>query len=156
MPPISDVARAKVRARVESTMDALVTILRGGRGSLDPSTLLVSGMAGATTVYDDPASSGKGGKAHLHVVTGQGSVATGAGNIDMRQVVVAIPWSAPAPRRDDVVWVRSPGQDTGLAGAALRVVEVSGGGLFGDARRASCTLWGTSPSWTGAGTGAIT
>ena len=41
------------------------------------------------------------------------------------------------------------GQDGELTGAALRVVEVSGGGLFGECRALSCTLWGKSSAWDG-------
>lgn len=152
---ISEYAKARVRAYTEGNMDGLVTILRGGRGELNKVTLEVSGLAGAQTIYDDDEQTGAGGKARVHKVTGQGSVSVaGAGNIDMRQVIVSIPFASQMPRRDDVVLVRDSGEDQDLTGATLRVVEVDGGGAFGDARRMSCTLWGKSPRWTGTGSGA--
>lgn len=148
---ISATAQAKVRASTERAMDALVVILRGGKGVLDKATGRVSGLSDAATVYDDPNHPGAGGIAGIHTVTGQGSVSNGVGQIDTRQVVVSIPWSAELPRRDDLVCVIDGGQDTALAGAALRVVEVAGGTRFADARRMSCTLWGKSGYWTGEG-----
>lgn len=146
---ISATAKAKVRAYAERNMDARVMILRGGKGVLDKTTGRLSGMSDAESIYDDPTAPGTGGIAGIHTVTGQGSVSNGAGQIDTRQVVVSIPWSARLPRRDDVVQVIAGGEDETLNGAALRVVEVAGGTRFADARRISCTVWGKSGYWTG-------
>lgn len=156
MPIISATAIGKVREYTEGNMDGSVTILRGGPGLLDKTTGKVSGMAGAVQIYGDPVAAGTigtiGGKARVHTVTGEGSLSVGPGQIDVKQVTVSIPWVGPAIRRDDIVLVRSAGQDIQLVGSALRVVEVAGGTLFGDARRLSCTLWGKSAYWDGAGT----
>lgn len=141
--PISQTAVDKVRKRTEANMDAQVTILRGKPGVLDEVTGRVSGMTNSAPIYD--------GKARLHPVSGQGSLSLGPGNVDQRSTTVSIPWNAAPVQRDDVVLVRDPGRDTQLTGAALRVVEVTGGGAFGDARRCSCTLWGKSAYWDGKG-----
>lgn len=136
-------------------MDGLVTILRGGPGVLDQNTGRVSGMSNAVQIYGDPVATGVigtiGAKARVHTVTGQGSLSLGPGQIDIRQTTVSIPWDAVAAQRDDIVLVRSAGQDDEMVGAALRIVEVAGGTLFGDARRLSCTLWGRSAYWDGDG-----
>lgn len=143
MPLVSQTAIDAVRRYTEGNMDGSVTVLRGARGELDKTTGRVSGMVGGTPVYD--------GKARVHLVTGQGSLSLGPGQVNIRQTTVSIPWGAPVPQRDDLVLIRDAGQDDTLTGAALRVVEVSGGGLFGDARRMSCTLWGKSAQWDGTG-----
>lgn len=136
-------------------MDGLVTILRGGAGVLDKATGKVTGTSNAVQIYGDPVSPGVigtiGRKARIHTVTGQGSLSLGPGQVNIRQTTVSIPWDAPPVYRDDIVLVRSAGQDAQLTGAALRVVEVAGGGLLGDARRLSCTLWGRSAYWDGDG-----
>lgn len=139
-------ARRHVRAYAESNMDGHVTISRGGRGVLDKATGRVSGMSGATTVYD--------GIARLHTVSGQGSISVGQGEVDTRSVTVSIPWSADLPQRDDVVLFVDGGADQTMNGRAGRVVEVDGGGYFGDARRMQCVVWGTSEYWTSRGVGA--
>jgi hypothetical protein len=140
-----DDARAHVRAYTESNMDGQVIVRRGGRGALDTTTGVVSGMAGATEVYN--------GKARLHLVAGQGAISIGPGQFDQRAVTISIPWASPLPQQDDVVEVVSGGADQTMNGVALRVIEVEGGGLFGDARRMQCVAWGYSEYWTGQGTG---
>jgi hypothetical protein len=155
MSPVSDTAIAKIRARTEGSMDGLVTILRGKPGTLNKATGRVSGITDARQIYGDPVAAGTigtvGGKARVHTVTGQGSLSLGPGQIDVRQTTVSIPWDADPVYRDDIVLVRSAGRDSSLTGATLRVVEVAGGTLFGDARRLSCTLWGRSAYWDGDG-----
>jgi hypothetical protein len=155
MPLIPPDVIAQVREYAESNMDALVTVLRGKPGVLDKTTGRVGGMSAATQVYGDPVPAGqigtKGARARIHLVSGQGSLALGPGQVNLRQATVSIPWAAPVPQRDDLVLIRSAGQDSSLAGAALRVVEVTGGGAFGEARRLSCTLWGQSSAWDGDG-----
>lgn len=152
MPVISEIARLTVRNYAESNMDGLVMILRGGRGQLNPQTGVVSGMVGATLVYGDE----NGAKARIHTVSGQGSISLGPGQIDTRSATISIPWGAPTiPQRDDVIVVIDGGSDTTLDGNAFRVVEVSGGGAFGDARRMSCVAWGKSGYWTGTGLGDV-
>lgn len=155
MPVISEVAKQMVRNYAENNMDALVVILRGGRGQLNPKTGVVSGMAGARSIYDSDAGNGSGGKARIHTVSGQGSISLGPGQVDTRSATISVPWSATIPQRDDVVLVISGGSDTTLNGNAFRVVEVSGGGAFGDARRMSCVAWGKSEYWTGLGLGGV-
>lgn len=152
---ISAVGIAKVRARTESNMDGLVTIIRGTPGVLDEATGRVSGMSNAVQVYGDQVAAGAigtvGAKARVHTATGDGSLSVGPGQIDLKQTTVSIPWAAPAVLRDDLVLIRSAGQDTQMDGSALRVVEVAGGTSFGDSRRLSCTFWGKSSYWDGAG-----
>lgn len=155
MPAVPAAVIAQVRAYTEGNMDGRVTILRGKPGVLDQSTGRIGGMSNAVQVYGDPVPDGTigtvGAKARVHLVSGQGSVSLGPGTINMRQTTISIPWAAPEPQRDDLVIIRSAGADQSTNGAALRVVEVSGGGLFGDARRLSCTLWGKSSNWDGDG-----
>lgn len=143
MPLVSQAQIDRVRRYTEGNMDGLVTILRGGKGVLDKTTGKISGLSNAVQIYD--------GKARVHLVSGQGSLQLGPGTINLRQTTVSIPWDAPIPQRDDIVQIRDAGQDDTMTGAALRVVEVAGGGLFGDARRLSCTLWGKSSQWDGNG-----
>jgi hypothetical protein len=78
-------------------------------------------------------------------------VQLGEGQVDVRQVIVSIPWNATAPHRDDLVQVTACKQDPDMIGRYLRVVEVAGGSLFHDARRLSCTMWNPSRRWSGAG-----
>lgn len=115
----------------------------------------LSGAPGATptgfSTPGDQATADTGGKARIHKVTGQGSISNGPGEYDMRQLIVSIPWAAALPRQDDIVLIRDGGVDTTLNGSVLRIVEIEGGGAFGDARRLSCTLQGQSEYWTGAG-----
>lgn len=152
---VSSGAIAAVRRYAEGNMDALVTILRGGPGALDPATGRISGMSDPVQIYGDPVPAGTigtvGAKARVHTVSGSGSLSLGPGQVNIKQTTVSVPWSATPPQRDDVVLIRDAGQDDSMTGAALRVVEVAGGGLFGDARRLSCTLWGFSSQWDGDG-----
>lgn len=142
MPVVSAHAIARIRAFAEGNMDGLVTVLRaGGVSQMDPVTLEVGGMAGAAKVYE--------GKARVHPFSGQGTISLGPGQIDQRSGTISIPWGAPVPQKDDVVLVRSAGEDHDLDGVAARVVGVSGGGLFGDARRLQCVVWGRSSVWDG-------
>jgi len=155
VPTVPAAVLNQVRSYTEGNMDGLVTILRGKPGTLDKTTGRITGMSGSVQVYGDPVPDGTigtiGAKARVHLVSGEGSVSLGPGTINMRQTVVSIPWNAPDTQRDDLVIIRSGGADQSLNGAALRVVEVSGGGLFGEARRLSCTLWGKSANWDGDG-----
>jgi hypothetical protein len=155
MPAVPAAVIAAVRNYAEGNMDGLVTILRGGAGVLDQATGKVSGLSGAVQIYGDPVPDGTigtiGAKARVHLVTGQGSLSLGPGEINIRQTTVSIPWDGAIPQRDDIVLIRDAGQDDTLTGASLRVVEVAGGGFFGDARRLSCTTWGYSAQWDGDG-----
>jgi hypothetical protein len=155
MPTVDPAVIAAVRTYTESNMDGLVTILRGGVGVLDPVTGSMGGLSNAKQIYGDPVPDGVigtiGAKARVHPVTGQGSLSLGPGQINVRETTVSIPWSAQVPQRDDIVLIRDAGQDDTLTGASLRVVEVAGGGYFGDARRLSCTTWGYSAQWDGNG-----
>ena len=158
---ISPYARQRVREYVEGNMDGLVTVVRGKRGGLDPVTGNVKGLVITGVVYGgagvtvDNVDADAGGKARVHLVAGQGTVSNGPGEFDMRQVTISIPFSADPqsmPRRDDVVLIRSGGQDGELNGQTARVLSADGGGLFGEARRMQCTLWGRSEYWTSQGT----
>jgi hypothetical protein len=111
----------------------------------------VSVMAADFVTPAEQATGDTGGKARVHKVTGQGSLSNGPGEYDLRQVIVSIPWAATLPRQDDIILIRDGGVDKTLNGSVLRIVEVEGGGAFGDARRLSCTLQGYSEYWTGAG-----
>lgn len=138
---ISAFARAAVRKRVEAQMTATVQILRGQLGAMDPTTLKVGGLQNSTVIYE--------GNARIHTLSGEGSLSLGDGQIDQRQVVISIPWDAPIPQRDDVVIIGNDDEaDTTVDGLALRIVEVAGGTLFGDARRLSCVAWGPSRYWS--------
>lgn len=148
---VSAVGRALVRRHVSRNQNATIKLLRGDVGAMDPVTLKVPGLSNYATLYG-PGIAPYNGQARIHPVSGEGSIATGEGDLDLRQVVVSIPWDAPMPARDDVVQVvQDTLSDGDLTGATFRVVEVSGGSLFGDARRMSCTLWGRSRYWTGKG-----
>jgi hypothetical protein len=147
-PPITfdmNAARAHVRAYTESFMDAQIIIRRGGRGTLDPATGVVSGMAGATEVYN--------GKARIHLASSQGDLSVGPGEFDQQAMTVSIPWASPVPQQDDVVEVVDGGADQTLNGNALRVLSAEGAGLFGDARRFQTVTWQESEYWTSQGTG---
>ena len=139
---ISQVARTKVRRRAEAQMTDSVTVYRGQIGALDPSTGILAALANATQIYSGPG--------RLHIMSGTGTVALGGGTIAQAQVVISIPMSAPLPYRDDVVTVdvaddADPTEQTRV----LRVLEVAGGSLFGDARRLTCTAWAPSRYWAG-------
>jgi hypothetical protein len=155
MPSIPADVITKVRQYAESNMDALVTIVRGRQAEMDETTLMVGGTTSAVQVYGEPVPDGqvgtRGAKARIHSVSGQGSISLGPGQINLRTATVSIPWGATPPQRDDIILVRDAGQDQALVGAALRIVEVSGGTAFGDARRLQCTLWGKSSTWDGDG-----
>jgi len=138
---ISAAARALVRRRVEAQMTARITILRGGRGTLDPATGLVGGLANAQTVYT--------GKARIRTVSGAGVLAIGEDQIDTRQTLISIPIDSPVPRCDDLVRVEEDGTaDPDLGGRLFRVTEVEGGSLFGDACRMAATSFYDSSRWS--------
>lgn len=137
-PSASALARRLVRGRAQAQMVSTVTILRGALGVLDPATGQVGGVRSASTVYV--------GMARIRSVEPQGVVAVGGGEVDVRRTVVSIPIGSPVPRRDDLVRVDTD-SDVDLATRFLRVTDVDGGGLFGDARRLYCTGWHESRSW---------
>lgn len=138
---VTPLARAKVREGVQRFMTTPLTILRGDLGGFDETTGLVGGLTNVKTIFT--------GKGRVHTITGQGGVVAGNGEFDTRQVIVSIPWnSKPVPQRDDLVVVGTDSiADVELTGEVYRVMEVEGGGLFGDARRLSCVGWHPSRYW---------
>lgn len=133
-------ARSLVRRRVEAQMLSTITVLRGNLGTLNPTTGMVGGLTGATTVY--------AGKARIRTVSGAGVINVGGGEIDQRSTVISIPISSPVPHRDDLVLIGEDDEaDPDLDTRIFRVMEVDGGSYFGDARRLSCTGWLSSRYW---------
>lgn len=129
-------------------MNSQITVLRGSLGALNPTTGLVGGLSGALTIY--------AGMARIRTVSGSGVLSTGGGTIDTRQTIISIPMVAAIPYRDDIVTVSEVNQDpdgsqadTDLITRAWRVLDVDGGGYFGDARRMTCTQFFDSRYWTG-------
>ncbi len=137
---VSPLARALVRRRVEAQMLATITILRGALGTLNPTTGLVGGLASAVTVYT--------GKARIRSVTGSGVIDVGGGEIDQRSTVISIPIAATAPRRDDLVVIgQDDAADAELDTRIFRVMEVDGGGYFGECTHLNCTGWYSNRLW---------
>lgn len=137
----STMARAAVRRRIEGAMSYRILISRGTLGQLDETTGLVGGITDANTVYRGPA--------RIREVTGSGVVDLGGGEIAQRSAIISIPISSPnIPVRDDLVQVIDDGDaDRTLDTRVFRVLEVDGGGLFGDARRMTCSGWFQSRWW---------
>lgn len=136
----SATARQLIRARTEAAMVATITILRGNLGTLNVTTGEVGGLASATTIY--------AGKARIRNVNGTGVINVGDGEIDQRSTVISIPIDSPVPFRDDLVRIDNDGNtDTDLDSRIFRVLDVDGGGMFGDARRMTCTSWHESRYW---------
>lgn len=137
----SSLTRAAVRRRVEQAMGSIILISRGTLGELDPVTLLVGGITAANTIYDGPA--------RIRTVNGADTVSLGGGEIAVRNTIISIPMSVTAvPRRDDLVQVISDsGSDADLDSRVFRVLDVDGGGFFGDARRLGCAGWYQSRWW---------
>lgn len=138
---VTPFARAKVRESVQRFMTTPITILRGDLGTFDEATGMVGGLDNVKTIY--------AGGARVHTITGQGGVVAGDGEFDTRQTIISVPWDTkPVPSRDDLVVVGTDNvADIELTGEVYRVMEVEGGGLFGDARRLSCVGWHPSRYW---------
>jgi hypothetical protein len=128
---------------VQASMNTPIVIKRGQLGTLDPLTGIVGGLTNAVIIYEGPA--------RIHAVAGQGDIAVGEGELSTRQVVISIPWDAtPVPLQNDLVIVGDDSiRDPDLNGEAYQVREVSGGSLFGDARRLSCVGWHGNRYWSG-------
>jgi hypothetical protein len=127
-----------VRKRVERGFASQLQILRGNLGVLDPLTGYVGGLEDAQTVYDGPG--------RVRVLAGM-PVAVGPGQQAVRRVTVSVP-IAVSPRVDDLVKITATdAADQNLTSRILRVVEVDGGGLFGDARRMTTESWFESRYW---------
>ena len=137
---ISDVARTKVRTRAEEQMCDTVTIYRGDIGLMNTSTGMMSGITNVSTIYT--------GIARIHVMSGTGTIAIGAGTVAQQQTVVSIPISAPKTHRDDVVVVNTA-IDANQEGRAYRVLEVTGAGSFYPVRQHTCSAWAASRFWEG-------
>lgn len=137
----SDFARASVRLRTTMGMTAMIQVLRGTLGTLDPDTGLVGGLQDSQTVYR--------GLARIRTVGQPAPVSIGGGEIAMRDTIISIPMTAPkVPHRDDLVRVLSDTPaDTDLNTRIFRVLGADGGGMFGDARRISCSGWYQSRYW---------
>lgn len=138
---LSDFTRGLVRARMDTAKIYQVIIARGSLGTLDPATGLVGGLANAQTIYQ--------GAARVYSSAGGRSVDLGGGEVVQQDTTVSIPWDAPVPATDDLVAVQTvTGMvDPGLASMIFRVLNVSGGGMFGESRRLGCTSWQQSRYW---------
>lgn len=132
-------AKASVTLRTGQGMTCQIQVLRGSLGTLDPTTGLVGGLTGASTVYSGPA--------RIRTVSGGSTINLGGGEIAVRDTIISIPMSAAVPRRDDLISVVSGDDDTDLDTRIFRVLGADGGGLFGDARRMSCAGWYQSRYW---------
>lgn len=133
-----DFASALVTKRVEMAMTSTVQILRGDLGGLDETTLLVTGLTNATTIYQ--------GKAHIHSVNGAGIIPIGETNVDTRTVQISIPLTAPVPHRDDLVKVVNDG-DPDLPNRIFRVMDLQAGGLLNAFHQMTCQGWFESRYW---------
>ena len=140
---VSPLAREMVRRRVAASQTTPIVIKRGDLGALDPETGLVGGLSNAQTIYT--------GLSRIHAVSGQGDIAVGEGEISNRQTTISIPWDAtPVPQQNDLIFIGDDSvSDPELQGEVYQVREVSGGTLFGDARRMSCVGWHGNRYWSG-------
>lgn len=137
----SSYARAAARRRIEAAMSYRILISRGTLAQLDETTGLVGGVTDVNTVYR--------GRARIREVSGNGTVDLGGGEIATRSAIISIPIDSPnIPVRDDLVEVIDDGDaDRTLDSRIFRVLNVDGGGLFGDARRLTCSAWNKSRWW---------
>lgn len=142
----SPLARRLVRQRVESQMNAQITVLRGPISTLDSVTGIVSGLVGADPIYT--------GKARIHPVTSAGVDNSGGGPVARRRAVISIPIDSPVPHRDDLITVQATNRDSDASEAdadldtrVFRVTDVDGGSYFGDARRLTCDQVFDSRYW---------
>ena len=136
---VSDRLRAVVDRYTAGNMNATVRVLRGSLGALDPVTNQMAGLNVATTLYSGPA--------RVHPVAGLGPLEVGGGVVDERQATISIPMDAPVPNRDDLVIVDAEPQDADLVGSTWRVLQVDGGGMFGNRRGLFCQSWHPSRYW---------
>lgn len=128
-------------------MNSLIMIRRGALGGLDPTTGLVGGLTSSTVIYK--------GKARIRLITPGGSVPS-PDPIVLRDAIISIPINSPVPHKDDVVVVATTNKDSdgteadiNIDARAFRVMDVDGGGYFGDARRMTCCSWYPSRTWSG-------
>lgn len=135
---ISNYPNKLVRTRVELTMVSTIKIQRGDIGDLDPVTLQVGGIKNPTTVYQ--------GKARIHPLVGNGAIALGEGQIEMRSTTITIPISATVPHRDDLVTDLTD-DDVDLPNRTFRVTDVEVGGFFNAYRTLTCTSWADDRWW---------
>lgn len=128
-------------------MNSAITIRRGNLGTLNTTTGLVGGLTASNVIYK--------GKARIRLIAPGGQVPS-PDPIALRQTLISIPMTSPVPHRDDLVIVSSTNRDsdateadTNLDSRAFRVLDVDGGGYFGDARRMTCCSWFPSRTWAG-------
>lgn len=140
-PTTNPFVRQQVRNFTEGNMRASIEILRGSLGTLDPVTGLVGGLSGSERVYR--------GKARIRTVNGTGTASIGGGEINTRSTTISIPITVNAQiHADDLVRVLQDDEsDVTLDTRIFRVMDVDGGGFFGDARRMSCVGWYESRYW---------
>jgi hypothetical protein len=79
--------------------------------------------------------------------TGQ-IVIVGDAAITLMQTNISIPFSAPKPKRDQIVVVNYAPQDSDLDGRAFRIIAVDGGGQIGATRRMTVTAYTDSDVWS--------
>ena len=135
--PFSARTQQYARARAEANMTSTVRILRRGKPTTDPTTLVASSTA-KSEIY--------AGKARVRKATGSGVTVIGEMDLDTRTISVGIPWDAPVPRQDDIVVVDTT-TDADLVSRVLQIREVDGGGLLQDQRNLTCTTFSASSEW---------
>lgn len=136
---ISDVARARVRARFEADMTDAVTVTRAVAGVFDEASGETVVPAG-TAVYS--------GKARLAPISPSGDVSLGDGEIPQRQGQAQLPWDSAPVHINDLLTVQSA-QDPQLAQTTWRVVGVDGGGAWMAKRTLTLSGWYANEQWAG-------
>lgn len=137
---ISPYASKLVQRRNTLNMVSTIQILRGDLGTLNLSTLEVSGITNQTTIYS--------GKAHIHNVNGSGAPVLGEMPIDQRTVQITYPASSPMAHRDDLVKVVND-DDPDLPNRIFRVMDVGSGGMLSSWHVLTCQGWFEDRYWDG-------
>lgn len=136
---VSDRSVAYVRDRVQTLMACTVSIYESAEKVLDTQTGRI-GTATSPLLYR--------GKARIwESNTGQ-ILMMGETAITLMQTNISIPFSAPKPKRDQIVVVNVCPQDPDMVGRAFRVVAVDGGGQIGATRRMTVTAFTDSDVWS--------
>lgn len=110
-------------------MQDTVVITRPAIPTFDDTTGLMQAHK-LTDVYQGPA--------RVYPGRGPSPVALGDTIVTFQTIMVAIPFSAPIPHRDDLVRV-TVSIDPGLVGKTLRIIDVTVGGQIVASRTMTCT-----------------
>lgn len=138
MPKVTQRAREYVRSRIQDHMDADVTIYRHGDADFNATTGLVT-YPSRSSYYT--------GKARVWQLNEGDAVLSGEADITVLTTNISIPWSAPAPLKDDILVINRNIVDESTVGRVFRVVYVDGGGYIGGTRRMRCVSFSDSAVW---------